>query len=908
MREDLLKQINAENDVTNVIILTHNIDFIFLQSIVLPVMKRCGNPTLTIFADAQCATETYSRQSPIISGLGMRYRVVKVPMMSGFRFHPKAVLLSGKKRGSLWVGSGNLTFGGWRENAEIWMSFNSDKDGTGVFNAFYHYLKNILKRIPLRDSVLGEIEEAYDKETRQWAIDMDEPEYLLGRTGNESISMLGEVENILGERNIDEIVICSPYFDSEGKALKLIGERFRPHTVKVLVQNRKSGLWKSVAKELPSRYRIQQVIFNHKSQDNYPREAFIHAKFYAFIHGEEVTVVAGSANCSSAALTIPGSSGNAELVVYETISKVEFAERYLSDIEFLEGEPVLDEREVEEETDVPHEPELTILAARYDNGLLSIAYKSNDSVEILSYVIGNEKKTIEIKQLGLVEVKLIDPPDREVQLEYRLNKEVRLSPPLWVDHEDALSDTAKKRSLIQAVRKNVKKDSWTIGAWAELLSIFHENLQYNPKSYSTIKASRKNANKSDTSVEYSLDDIFSEGYSLPRPEQVFSDIRSGSSVYSLQQLLYRWLGYSDVEEEDEGEEGDEVGMTADDDTNEDIQRDQIKADKYFEKRKQEEKEQSGETEKEKGKNKIKAKAKKLIDAIPAAMSDPEFLEKRPPSKLAEDIKISVILLRCGLMEGWITEDEFFKFSHRVWIPLFFTSQKDSTKGWIEYRSSRGEEADFREALESPAMTAALIAWTATASHAKVSTEYNRFYLACVISAARIPWLWRDGSKKDIAKELASLLRIGKKSKDAFNSTWDEADKHRLSIIRRGEALGLAEKSLLKLNPCDVKDKIQQLEVKAGELLWQGKDKGFCVSKEQFMRSDNKIIIIQSLQKVEDCRFQSSYAIPLQALLSESILVGSNSFEEKHRIVMEKMATEFYSNFEHLNTQKAESTS
>jgi len=401
-------------------------------------------------------------------------------------------------------------------------------------------------------------------------------------------------------------------------------------------------------------------------------------------------------------------------------------------------------------------------------------------------------------------------------------------------------------------------------------------------------------------VEYSQDDIFSEGYGLTKPEQISSDIKGGNSVYSLQQLLYRWLGYSDVDadEEDEGEKGDDLDMTGDDgDTDEDIQRDQSEADRYFEKRKQEDRKLSTKTKKEKERN--KTKVKKLIDAIPAAMSDPEFLEKRPPSKLAEDIKISVILLRSGLMEGWITEDEFFDFSYRVWIPLFFTSQKDSNKGWIEYRSSIGEEADLRKALESPSITAALIAWIATASHARASMEYNRFYLACIISAARMPWLWQDGSKEAIAKELASLLRIGKQSKDAFDSTWEEAEKYRLSVIRRGEALRLAEKSLLQLNPGDVKDKIKQCEVKAGELLWQGKDKGFCVSKEQFMRSDNKKIIVQSLHKVEDCLFMSPYAIPLQALLSESIINGSNGFETKHRIVLEDLVADFFSSFEYI---------
>jgi hypothetical protein len=140
MRQDLITLLRREQDVTNAIILTHNIDFLFLQSVVFSTLKRCGYPTLTVFADAQCAAETFSSQAPLLDGLGVRYRVVPVAMPLGFRFHPKAVLLSGTAKATLFVGSGNLTFGGWRDNAEMWVRFDSDTDGTGAFVAFQHYL------------------------------------------------------------------------------------------------------------------------------------------------------------------------------------------------------------------------------------------------------------------------------------------------------------------------------------------------------------------------------------------------------------------------------------------------------------------------------------------------------------------------------------------------------------------------------------------------------------------------------------------------------------------------------------------------------------------------------------------------------------------------------------------------
>jgi hypothetical protein len=117
----LVKLIETQEDATNAIVLTHNIDFVFLQMIVVSALRHCGRPTLTVFADAHCAAEAFAYQSQVLSTLGTRYRVVPVAMEPGFRFHPKALLLSGPTKATLLIGSGNLTFGGWKENAETWV-------------------------------------------------------------------------------------------------------------------------------------------------------------------------------------------------------------------------------------------------------------------------------------------------------------------------------------------------------------------------------------------------------------------------------------------------------------------------------------------------------------------------------------------------------------------------------------------------------------------------------------------------------------------------------------------------------------------------------------------------------------------------------------------------------------------
>jgi hypothetical protein len=168
MRVDLPDIIARSTEVTNAIVVTHNIDFAFLQTVVLAAFRTCGHPTITVFADAQCAAESYALQAPLLDGLGTRYRVVPISMTTGGRFHPKAVLLSGPKAGTLLVGSGNLTFGGWRENAEIWTRFDAVTDGPQAFVELESYVRQVLERVPLGQAVAAEVDEAFDRKTRPW--------------------------------------------------------------------------------------------------------------------------------------------------------------------------------------------------------------------------------------------------------------------------------------------------------------------------------------------------------------------------------------------------------------------------------------------------------------------------------------------------------------------------------------------------------------------------------------------------------------------------------------------------------------------------------------------------------------------------------------------------------------------
>ena len=184
MKKNVLKLISQEDELTHIFILTYNIDFLFIEALLLPKLKDCGNPALTIFADLDRATESYDKQFNHLSYIGERYRVVPIGMDSGFCFHSKAILLMGKEKGKIIIGSGNLNYGGWRNNAELWIEYDTDNSGTPI-QYFQNYLIDITQRAAIKKQVQQEIDTAYDETNHQWIADQNPIQNLLFSPGND---------------------------------------------------------------------------------------------------------------------------------------------------------------------------------------------------------------------------------------------------------------------------------------------------------------------------------------------------------------------------------------------------------------------------------------------------------------------------------------------------------------------------------------------------------------------------------------------------------------------------------------------------------------------------------------------------------------------------------------------------
>jgi hypothetical protein len=861
MRLDILGLLSGEKDVTNVIVLTHNIDFVFVQTIVLPALRRCGNSSLTIFADAKCAEESYQSQYLALDTLGSRFRVVPVAMHPGFCFHPKAILLSGAKKGTLLVGSGNLTFGGWRENGEVWSRFDSNIDGTSVFSAFRNYLDDILALVPLGHNIQSEIDEAFDGKTRDWASQMEAPGRLFYRAAKGE-NLLEQIGHEIGETRPDSIMVCSPYFDDQGEALRELSNKFGV-SVQVLCQQRRSGLSREAAERISDIVSLSTFDFHHIKIDSGARQAFVHAKWYALITGESVRVFLGSANCSRAALTIPGSGGNAELMTVVDLSLTEFNEQFISELEFIDAAPELVSLS-EVQSQEPNETSaLRVLAARLEGSSLQVAYRSSSDVIVTKMIANNLSIEFSCVETGILLANTSESDLRSLQLEGIFNSNIVQSNSIWIDNEQALSVTARSRSVVDAIRRNVQSKAWNIGAWSEIADIFYRHLKYMPpRTSAPVRGDEHRDGNAVNAKQYTEHSVFSDGYGLPSFSVPIHGLagQEEDRVTSLRQLLFRWFDLKEpvntdnpvepVNPDNPEPDGDDVV-----DTPEALP---IRPKNPAEPSKPL---QADVLEKE------RRRAREMVDLVTKELSSEEYLTQRSPEMLAIDIQFVAILLRTGLRENWVSQVEFFASTHRIWTAMFFSSSQTPSSGWLECRYKQAEDSDlFVEKLVSSKLSASLAAWAFAIPEQTQTPEHIRFMLAQILSVARLPWLWENSNVEDISHDLKELLSVSTAiDSDSF---WKECETRWVKIMRQGHALRKLEASLSGKTPVMLKDSISEKNIHIGDVLWQGTS-GYCVAKSNANRERSENVEILFLQKSPDFgKISAPFAIPIKALLAE----------------------------------------
>jgi len=835
MTEDLLKSISKAKNVHSIIVLTHNIDFLFIQTVVLKFLKKMGSPSLTIFADAQCVQESYENQKLIIHGLGKRYRVVPVSLYRSYdRFHPKAVLLSGHDKAFLYVGSGNLTFGGWRQNAEIWNKYDTKEDGTAVFNAFQDYLHGVIKRLPYTQNIANAVNNAYNKETAPWSTNMEESSGLIGRVNIKS-SLLEQMKEYV-ERGCDKLIIQSPYFDSEGKTIQQLNELFSPKTIEIYAQNRHSELTEEIISTLEKNISIVPTNFIHYAQDK-PKQAFIHAKYYAFLYPDKAIVFSGSANCSKAAMTTSSIKvGNAELMSVKEMSLTDFNAQYNNDIEKVSEFTPKSEREVKESYEEIATPKpVQIHSAQFEYKHIKVAVTVHEDYQINASKVDNNICKIKYIEDNLLHIEGFENKPSKLCLLYKNKQTDKLicSDEIWIDDERELSTSAKTRSLSDFIQGSSEL-AWNHNVFGDLLKVFNEHLVHTPK--------RDDAHAlGNTKVHDKVRTLFN-------PSDVFVDNYNSTSLHSsnssrytfdIHAILRQYLGLYNQNTDD-----DSKAELTQEELQEQLDKDSVDIDPKT-------------TTNDKPKVEIdeqgRKKIKKLIETLVDAFTNEEIVANRPLSLLIDDLKVASIILRMGLSNEWVTQEEYFDTSYTLWTEFFFSCSLDENRGYIDLKLDQ-EDIDVEE-LYSAELSASMLTWL-FAIEPSDDIQYIRLLMSAILVQAKYNWVFFGSDYEQIDIEIKKLL-VAFKPKDINKLLLEHRNLWNL-IKNTGKAFAEMINKIGTNKVPDYKDRLPLKEINKGELLW-GKNGNFYIVQSNYDRK---------LQPINQSKFRAD-VIPLNKLQKET---------------------------------------
>ena len=859
MRDDLINQIAKLSNIDHVVVLSHNIDFVFLQTVFLSALKKCGHPSLTVFADAHCARESYQVQGSLVTGLGRRYRVVPVNMTHGYRFHPKAVFLVGEESAVLFVGSGNMTFGGMRENVEIWNRFDIFNDGNQQIAAFRDYLYRIVDWVPFVEAKKTDLAEFFDERNNKWVAALGDAAGLIGRMGDAD-SLIDQIRGGIGVDPVLKITILAPYFDPKADALKTLSTGFLNPEVDVLIQPKQSTLFREAAQGLPENIALKTVGFADRKADGDTEHRFIHAKYFAFQGPNKVDVFAGSANCSVAALLKNGPEGNAELMVHQTMTKEAFKEEFLSEFAILDADPELVSAD-DVETEEGGEPQIHVLGARFDVNVVRVAYELSKDVDLRACSLDDMEMDFDLEREGELVVRTVVPP-RVIWLTGFFDGREVHSNRIWVDDESSLRSTSKGRALLEKIRHADSRSPMQAEDWTLIVELFAKDLEYTT-ARQFASDSKDNDSEGDESLLISRSDVFSDAYDHVPDYSGHLSEPLGPESANIYTLLLNAFGIGKSVEHAVDEEEDEEDIV---DKPETIGKKSIRRPKP-----------EGVTDRS------RKRINKVINAITESLTDEFYLEHRDPERLGTDLQIAGLVLRKALSEQWMEDRQFFDVTQKIWSTLFFSRSKSDSKGWLGIRHRRAKDPDkFVRAISSPRLAATLYAWVLAIDLEGGGDVYlQRFLLSLLLGMGRYPWLWHDGLDEE--EIYAHLRKILAESPCGADEEFDVEVLYprRIALLRQGVALAEMERALNASDTTELRTRLGSTSAEQGEILWQGK-RSVCITLESTSNSGPYTRVLCLQDPEGDTAFGKGFLMPVRELLKPDVLAITDEFGEAER--------------------------
>lgn len=303
-RKNILDLIGGYKDRYHSCIMTcFSFDFSFFEERVLRSMRRAGVQNVNVLVDGNYLAQLQE----ITTGKEFKNKEIYsfYPVYASGVFHPKIMLLTGKRDGLLVIGSGNITSSGVSTNDEIWGAFhlNSiDNLNAPIFQVVWQYLKRFINDVP------GFLQERFSWFNRysEWLNDLPSTEDWVD-LADYQIKFLANTEQSIFQRLIENIpsyanslTLIAPFYDSKGEQIHQLKNQFQPAEVRSVL-DLKTGLLPTEITDTESIqfYNWQACVSSESDRDKHNR---LHAKMLHFLFDEEEYLVIGSANITRAAM------------------------------------------------------------------------------------------------------------------------------------------------------------------------------------------------------------------------------------------------------------------------------------------------------------------------------------------------------------------------------------------------------------------------------------------------------------------------------------------------------------------------------------------------------------------------------------------------------------------------------
>lgn len=307
-RRNLLELIGKDSRKYHSCIITaYSFDFSFFEQRVLPVLRGAGIKNVNVFIDGNQLESAQEWTSGKEFAHNKAYNFQ--PIYCKGVFHPKIILLTGKKHGLLFIGSGNITSSGLSTNDEVWGAFRLDhteNENAPLFGDVRQYLNPFLsesfgfarQKIQWMRQYSPWIHELPVSQNWTSLNTLGIEARFLANTGGSSIS--DQLNSAMPDARLKRLTVVSPYYDQDGAQLHQLIGQFKPDEVKCLVDE-DSGL-------LPYRFVNESSIpvtfhsWNVSRPDFDNEKHRLHAKIFHFGFEDEEYLLLGSANATLAGL------------------------------------------------------------------------------------------------------------------------------------------------------------------------------------------------------------------------------------------------------------------------------------------------------------------------------------------------------------------------------------------------------------------------------------------------------------------------------------------------------------------------------------------------------------------------------------------------------------------------------